>query len=96
MPQLIWSPAALQDVARLHTFLASKDKDAARRAVRVIREGVKILGRHPEIGRPIEDLPPEFREWPMRFGSGGYVALYRYDGASIILLAVRHSREAGY
>ena len=96
MPRLIWSPAALQDVTRLHTFLASKDKDAARRAVRMIRESVKILGRHPEIGRPIEDMPPEFREWPMRFGSGGYLALYRYDGASAILLAVRHSREAGY
>jgi hypothetical protein len=31
-----------------------------------------------------------------RFGSGGYVALYRFDGEEVIILAVRHGREAGY
>lgn len=96
MPRLIWSPEALADVARLHDFLAPKDEGAARRAVAVIREGVKILERHPEIGRPTEDMSPEFREWPMRFGAGGYVALYRYDRVAVVVLAVRHSREAGY
>ena len=62
MPQLIWTPPALADVARLHSFLASKSPDAASRAVKAIRQGVKILAQHPEIGRPIEDLLPEFRE----------------------------------
>lgn len=38
----------------------------------------------------------EFREWPIEFGSGGYVALYRFDGKDVVILAVRHSREAGY
>jgi plasmid stabilization system protein ParE len=32
------------------------------------------------------------------FGSGGYIALYRYDEdiALVTVLAVRHQREAGY
>jgi plasmid stabilization system protein ParE len=55
----------LRDVARLHDFLASKNRMAARRAVRAIRKGVKALGRYPEIGRLVEDLPAEFREWFM-------------------------------
>lgn len=96
MPRLKWSQPALRDVARLHDFLAPKSRDAARRAIRTIRQGVKALGKHPEIGRPVDELPPEFREWVIEFGSGAYVALYRYDGKEVVMLAVRHGREAGY
>jgi plasmid stabilization system protein ParE len=67
-----------------------------RRAVRAIRKGVKALGAHPEAGRPIEDLPAEFREWQIPFGADGYITLYRYDGSLVAILAVRHGREAGY
>jgi plasmid stabilization system protein ParE len=96
MPRLKWSPQSLLDVARLHDFLASKSRDAAQRAVKAIRQGLKPLTRHPEMGRPVEDLPTEFREWVIEFGSGAYVALYRYDGKEVVILAVRHGREAGY
>lgn len=96
MPRLTWTPPALRDLARLHRFLAVKNRDAARRAVRAIRQGINALGTHPEIGRPVEDMPPEFREWVIQFGDGGYVALYRYDGTTVVVLAVRHGREAGY
>ena len=96
MPRLKWSQSALLDVARLHAFLAPKSRDAAKRAVKAIRQGVKALGKHPEIGRPVEEMPPEFREWVIEFGSGAYVALYHYDGIEIVILAVRHGREAGY
>ena len=96
MPRLRWSQPALRDVARLHEFLAPKSRDAAQRAVKTIRQGVKALGKHPEIGRPVEELPPEFREWVIEFGHGAYVALYHYDGKQVVILAVRHGREAGY
>ncbi|HTW58168.1 MAG TPA: type II toxin-antitoxin system RelE/ParE family toxin [Terriglobales bacterium] len=96
MPRLKWSQAALLDVARLHNFLAPKSRDAAKRAVKRIRQGVKALARHPEIGRIAEEMPPEFREWVIEFGHGAYVALYHYDGKEIVILAVRHGREAGY
>jgi len=69
MSQLRWSPAALRDVSRLHDFLAPKSKEAAQRAVKTIRQGVKALGKHPEIGRPVEELPLEFREWVIEFGA---------------------------
>ena len=54
------------------------------------------LGMHPEIGRPVEDLPSEFREWIIEFGQSAYVVLYHYDGKQVVILAVRHGREAGY
>ncbi len=96
MPQLIWSPAALRDVERLHRFLADKNPVAARGAVKAIRQGMKILEVQPAAGRPIPEMDPEFREWFINFGGSGYIALYRFDGSKAIVLAVRHQREAGY
>jgi plasmid stabilization system protein ParE len=96
MPRLKWTPQSLSDVARLHDFLAPEGNDAAKRAVKAIRQGVKLLGKFPEMGRPVDELPPEFREWVIEFGSGAYIALYRYDGKEVVILAVRHGREAGY
>lgn len=96
MPRLIWSAAALRDVQRLHQFLATRNAAAAKRAVQAIRDGVKFIARQPGIGRPVDDMEPEFREWLIDFGEAGYVALYRYDGETAVILAVRHQREAGY
>ena len=96
MPRLIWTPQALADVQRLYRFLASKNTEAARRAVRAIRQGVKVLTLQPGMGRPIEDLPVEFREWRIDFGDGGYLVRYRLDAGVIIVLAVRHQKEAGF
>ena len=94
--KLVWAPSAIGDIAQLHDFLKSKDPDAARRAAGAIRQGVRILADHPRAGRPVEELSSDFREWPIRFGSGAYVALYRLEATEIVIVAVRHSREAGY
>jgi plasmid stabilization system protein ParE len=96
MPRLIWSPQALLDVQRLYRFLAIKNIDAAKRAIKTMRQGVKVLGHQPGIGRPVEDLPDEFREWVIDFGDSGYVARYRIDAAAVIILAVRHQKEVGF
>lgn len=96
MPRLIWAPPALRDVARLHAFLKPKNPDAASRAVKAIRQSVRLLAQHPEAGRPAEDMQPEFREWLIEFGGGGYVAFYRYDGGDVVILTVRRVKEAGY
>ena len=94
--RLIWTPHAQSDLARLRDFLAVKNLDAARRAIQTIRQGVKTLAAHPEIGRAVDNMPPEFREWIIPFGGSSYVTRYRYDGEQVAILAVRHGREAGY
>ncbi len=96
MPQLIWAPPALLDVQRLYRFLASKNADAAKRAVKAIRQEVTVLGQQPGIGRPVEDMPEEFRDWIIDFGDSGYVARYRIDADTITILAVRHQKEVGF
>ena len=96
MPRVIWTPPALNDVQRLYRFLAPKDSDAAGRAVQAIRAGVKLLAHQPRVGRPVDDMAPEFREWLIDFGDSGYVALYRLNDETAAILAVRHQKEAGY
>ena len=96
MPRLIWSPSALLDVQRLYRFLAEKNIGAAQQAVKVIRESLKILTKQPGVGRPVENMDPEYREWPIKFGNTGYVALYHYDGKIALIVAVRHQKEVGY
>ena len=96
MPRLIWSQPALLDVAPLPNFLSPQRRCATKRARNAHRQAKKAIGPHPEIGRPFEEMPPEFREWVIEFGHGAYVALYHYDGKQVVILAVRHGREAGY
>ena len=96
MSCLIWSPAALLDVQRLYRFLALKNIDAAKRAVTAMRQGVRVLGQQPGIGRPIDEMPDEFREWIIDFWDSGYVARYRLDSDVVTILAVRHQIEVGY
>jgi plasmid stabilization system protein ParE len=96
MPRLIWSPHALRDVQRLYQFLAPKNIDAAKRVVKELRQGVKVLTMQPGIGRPIADMEPEYREWMINFGDSGYIVLYRYERGAVAILAVRHQKEVGY
>ena len=96
MPRVIFAPAALRDLERLRAFLRPKSRSAARRAGEAIRRGVQGLGTHPRMGRLIEDLPEQYREWVIAFGQSGYVARYRIDGDVVTILAVRHQKEAGF
>ena len=96
MPQLIWAPTALRDLQRLYRFLSTHNTDAAQRAVKAIRQGVGVLKLQPAMGRPVEDLPIEFREWIVDFGDSGYIVRYRLGTDSVVVLAVRHQKEAGW
>lgn len=96
MPRVIYAPAAIRDLERLREFLRLKNPAAARRAAETIMKAVQVLGQQPQIGRPVDGMPEGYREWGIGFGDSGYVALYRFDGQAITILAVRHQKEAGY
>jgi plasmid stabilization system protein ParE len=96
MPQVRYAPGAIRDLQRLREFLRLKNPAAAQRAGETIVKAVQILGHQPQVGRPVEDMPDEYREWLIDFGDSGYVAKYRIDGDAVTILAVRHQKEAGY
>jgi plasmid stabilization system protein ParE len=93
--QLIYSRRALADLERLTDFLLDADPAAAGDTTDLVLEAIGMLGRHPLIGRPaIEPL----RELVISRGRTGYVALYSYEDRydTVLVLAIRHQREAGY
>ena len=96
MPQVIYAPGAIRDLQRLREFLRPKNPVAAKRAAETIIKALQVLGLQPQIGRPVEDMPDQFREWVVDFGDSGYVARYRFDGEAVTILAVRHQKEVGY
>jgi plasmid stabilization system protein ParE len=95
MPQVRYSAGAIRDLQRLRDLLRPKNPVAAKRAGEAIMKALQVLRHQPHIGRPVEDLPEEYREWPIDFGDSGYVARYRIDPDAATILAVRHQKEAG-
>lgn len=95
MPQVIYVPSALRDLQRLREFLRPKNPAAAKRAAEAILKALQVLEKQPHIGRFIEDMPEEFREWIIDFGDGGYVARYRIASDQTTILAIRHQKEVG-
>lgn len=95
MARLIYSEQALRDLERLAEFLLESDPQAAAETLGLVAEAVTMLARHPLIGRPAE---PGLRELVISRGRTGYMALYSFEQAedAILILAVRHQREAGY
>jgi plasmid stabilization system protein ParE len=96
VPAIVWTRRAIHDLLRLRLFLAHNNPDAARRAIEAIRGGIAMLEAHPQIGRPAPDLPRTFRDWFIRFGRNGYIVRYRLEGTTVVILRVRHGREAGF
>jgi plasmid stabilization system protein ParE len=96
MPQVIFTPEALEDLERLRNFLKSSNPLAAEQAAKAILDSLKSLSHNPQIGRPVDELPEEYRDWVIEFGRSGYIARYYIDGYMIIVLAVRHQKEAGF
>lgn len=95
MATVAYSAHALADLDRLFDFIAATNPAAAVNAGEVILDAVRILERHPYIGRPIRGA---LRELVISYGRTGYVALYRVTPRSdrVEILAIRHQREAGY
>jgi plasmid stabilization system protein ParE len=93
--EVIYSRHAFSDLLRLADFLAKDTPRAAVAAIDVIRDGIEILERHPLVGRPCEE---GLREFLISYGKSGYAALYSYEQRQdvVLVLALRHQREAGY
>ena len=95
MAEVVYSRHAFADLERLADFLIKDAPQAAVTAIDVIRDGIDILERHPFVGRPCEE---GLRELLISYGKSAYVALYSYEQSQdvVLVLAIRHQREAGY
>ena len=72
MPELIWHPDALVDIAKLDDFLAPTIPAAARQAAKAILDAADKIASNSGIGTP----HAEFRAWPAKFERSAYVLRY--------------------
>ena len=95
MAVISYASRAASDLQRLVDFLAASDSSAAAQTAELIISAVEALQHHPLLGRPVES---GFRELVISRGRSGYLALYRYNEARdrVLVLTIRHQREAGY
>ena len=97
MPYLVhWTANALAGLARVHAFLETADAGAAHRALETLTAATDILQEFPHAGRPADDLEPDYRELLIPFGVAGYAVVYELRGETVVILALKHQREAGY
>ncbi len=95
MARLKYSDQAFSDLIRLTEFLLANDHESANSTVDLIEDGIETLTRHPFVGRSVD---ADLRELLISRGHSGYVALYTYLEFEdiVVVLAIRHQREAGY
>jgi len=94
MARISYASQALADLERTSEFAIASRWDALA-ALDLVDEAVAILARHPFIGRQVEG---GLRELVISGGETGYAALYSFEGEydAILVLAIRHQREAGW
>ncbi|MDR0576326.1 MAG: type II toxin-antitoxin system RelE/ParE family toxin [Candidatus Accumulibacter sp.] len=54
------------------------------------------MRKQPSMGRFQEGWLEHYREWLIDFGGSGYAVWYRIERETIVVLAVKHQKEADY
>ncbi len=91
MMELYWTSKALSDLARLHEFLTTVDRDAAGRVVQSLASASAKLSANPRIGERLEEFAPrEVR----RILVGQYEIRYEIQEATIYVLRLWYTRES--
>jgi toxin ParE1/3/4 len=86
--KLGFTAKALEDLERLHEFVAENNPAAAKRIRDQLLASFQTLLEQPKGGKPVKSLP--VRQWV----TGDYVIRYVLDGEqNLIIVRIWHGRE---
>jgi plasmid stabilization system protein ParE len=86
--KLQFTAKALEDLERLHEFVAQKNPAAAERIRNQLLETFQTLIKQPTGGKPVKSLP--VRQWV----AGDYVIRYLIENEqNLIIVRIWHGRE---
>ncbi|WFU72988.1 type II toxin-antitoxin system RelE/ParE family toxin [Bradyrhizobium sp. CB2312] len=90
---ILLSPAALEDIERLRSFLDAVNPDAATRALQLIWKAIDRLSEFPSLGKPTHE--DSIRQIVIRFGSSGYIVRYVIiaESGDILITRLWQGRE---
>lgn len=94
MTRIEFAPETTADFERILAHLSAHDVVDAAKRVQAIVAAIDVLESNPLIGRRVGAN----RELVIGSGAQGCLALYRYFAPmdTVLVLAIRHQREAGY
>ena len=89
-----FSAEALNDLQRLHDFIAQENLAAASHVARELLGGIGGLRRFPRMGKkvaiaPGQQAPDEMRDW----FTGNYIVRYLILDTRLIILRIWHGKE---
>jgi plasmid stabilization system protein ParE len=88
--RLIWTGKALDDLARLHAFLAGVNPQAAAAVLRRLKTAPRLLQAQPRLGAALHEYEPrEVR----RLFIDDYELRYEVKADALWLLRLWHTRE---
>jgi len=98
MPKLEYSPAALEKLGAIFRYISEElhNPAGAANTVQAIREKIEFLKHGPELGAPLSSRCADVLEHlkPVRaLLCGHYLAFYLYDGKTVKILRVFHTKE---
>ena len=89
--RVVWSPRAVARVVEIGKYIAADRPEAAVRWVQALFSAAASLIRHPRRGRKVPEVDrPDLRQ----LRHGDHRVIYRIDPKRIVVLTVRHSRQA--
>jgi toxin ParE1/3/4 len=86
MPRVIRTRRARIDLLDILTYVRERNRTAADRLAKEIKEKCAMLARFPAMGREREELAPDLRSHPV----GKYVIFYRSIKNGIEIIRVLH------
>lgn len=85
--RVVWFPRALSDLRSIERYIELNNPAAARRIEQRIKAVVRLLGKHPQMGRP--GRVTGTREFSV--SGTPYIVAYAVTGDCVAILAVVHS-----
>ena len=89
--RVVWSADARRDLARVHDFLAPKNRPAADRTVMTLTRAPLHLIELPRMGIRVESLPE--KDIRRIVVAHNYEMRYEVIGSVILILRIFHTRE---
>ncbi|MBF0541561.1 MAG: type II toxin-antitoxin system RelE/ParE family toxin [Nitrospirae bacterium] len=94
--KLIFTESVRTDLVRLRNFIAQNNSAAATKAAERIKSIATLISENPLIGHAVYTpygIREDIRDFPLIFGSSGYLLRYQIRPKHIQILRIWHAKE---
>lgn len=88
MKSYVLTPAAIQDLQTIRSFIASDNPEAARRVLKTLRSAIRKLTKHPGTGHTRQDLADPKHSFLLVYS---YFIVYRAGTNPLQVIRILHS-----